>query len=247
MVKLTTDTIYQTPRAQVADFVFDDAVAQVFPDMIGRSVPGYGLMVDMIGILAAQYAVPKARFYDLGSSLGACSFAMQAHIRAEQCRIIGLDNSPAMLERARVLQQHIPPSPFNTVEFQAADIVQYAFLPCRMVVMNFTLQFIAREARLPLLKRIYAALEPGGVLVLSEKIQFPNPEQQQLLVNLHHAFKAAQGYSELEIAQKRNAIEHVLWPDAAELHIQRLHSAGFSTAVQWFQCFNFVSFLAIKS
>lgn len=241
---MSKDTVYQQPQAAIGNFQFDDTVARVFPDMIGRSVPGYGLMVDMIGVLAERHVLPQTTCYDLGSSLGACSFAMAQKIAVPDCQIMGIDNSAAMIERANTLKQHHPAS--TPIQFIQQDILDVEFVPSSMIVMNFTLQFIARDRRDELLSRLYQALIPNGILVLSEKLQFADPAQDQELFDMHHAFKRAQGYSALEIAQKRTALEHVLLPDTAELHIARLTQAGFAEAMLWFQCFNFASFVAIK-
>ncbi|MNZ86394.1 tRNA (cmo5U34)-methyltransferase [compost metagenome] len=114
-----------------------------------------------------------------------------------------------------------------------------------MVALNFTLQFIPREQRRDLLARIRQTLLPGGALILSEKLRFADSEEQQLLTDLHIAFKRANGYSELEIAQKRSAIENVMKPDSLEEHRERLLAAGFSKVIPWFQCLNFASLIAL--
>ena len=114
-------------------------------------------------------------------------------------------------------------------------------------MVNFTLQFLAPEARLALLARIYEGLLPNGVLVLSEKLIFESIIENQHQIDWHHNFKRANGYSDLEISQKRAAIENVMIPDTFEKHQQRLQQAGFEQSYQWFQSFNFASMVAIKS
>jgi tRNA (cmo5U34)-methyltransferase len=113
-------------------------------------------------------------------------------------------------------------------------------------VLNFTLQFIATHEREEVLTNICSGLNPGGVLILSEKVVFDDEPHQQLMTDLHHNFKRANGYSDLEIAQKRSAIEHYLVPETLDTHRQRLRNAGFSSVDVWFQCFNFASLIAIK-
>ncbi len=98
-----TDAIYANPLQEIIDFQFDERVVAVFPDMIQRSVPGYGMIITNIGIIAARYAQPGSHCYDLGCSLGAASLAMRQRITAPDCDIIAVDNSPAMFERAREL------------------------------------------------------------------------------------------------------------------------------------------------
>lgn len=241
------DRIYATPQEQVADFVFNEAVVRVFPDMIKRSVPGYPTIVENLGVIASQFAQPYSALYDLGCSLGAVSQALRRHVQAEGCRVIAVDNSSAMVERCREYL-HAQDSMFQEllpVQVVEADICQLDFQPASVVALNFTLQFIPREQRLELLTRIRQALLPGGALILSEKLRFTDDQEQALLTDLHIAFKRANGYSELEIAQKRSAIENVMKPDSLEEHRARLNEAGFTKVVPWFQCLNFASLIAL--
>lgn len=227
--------------------MFNEAVVRVFPDMIKRSVPGYPTIVENIGVIASQFARPHSALYDLGCSLGAVSQALRRHVQAEDCRVVAVDNSSAMVERCREYL-HAQDSMFQEllpVEVLEADICQLEFQPASVVALNFTLQFIPREQRLQLLGRIRQALLPGGALILSEKLRFADAEEQELLTDLHIAFKRANGYSELEIAQKRSAIEHVMKPDSLEEHRERLLAAGFSKVIPWFQCLNFASLIAL--
>lgn len=241
---MSKDTIYSTPLDAIAAFAFDANVVRVFPDMIQRSVPGYSTIVAMTGVLAERYARSGTHCYDLGCSLGASTLAMRALLDGRGCDIIAVDNSPAMIEHCRTriaADTHTTP-----VILQLADINAIALENASVAVMNFTLQFIALEQRATLLHRIAAAMQPGSVLVLSEKIRFDDPHLQQLNTELHHAFKRANGYSDLEIAQKRTALENVLIPETLQTHRERLQHAGFSSVDVWFQCFNFASLVAIK-
>ncbi|WP_088331034.1 carboxy-S-adenosyl-L-methionine synthase CmoA [Lacimicrobium sp. SS2-24] len=238
------DAIYSQPAEQVTDFRFDENVAEVFPDMIQRSVPGYSTIVDAIGQMAGQYAEAHSNIYDLGCSLGAVSLAISRYVQTPGCKIIAVDNSEAMIERCqRHLQAFKSPLPIEVI---CKDLQDVAITDASMVVMNFTLQFIPPEQRSDLIKRIYQGMKPGGVLVLSEKIRHPGDKGNSLLVELHHEFKRRNGYSELEISQKRSALENVMLTDSFSEHEQRLHQAGFSDVVLWFKCFNFASMVAIK-
>ncbi len=238
------DSIYAQPQSQLSSFEFNEAVASVFPDMIRRSVPGYGTLITMLGLLAEQYAQPGSNIYDLGCSLGAATLSMRHRITHTDCRIIAVDNSAAMLQRCK---QHLADdiSPI-LVETRLADIRDMAFEQASLVVLNFTLQFLPPAQRQQLLTRIYQGMLPGGVLVLSEKIVFAEPQHAELQETLHLAFKKANGYSELEVSQKRSALENVLIPETLEQHHQRLRQVGFSQSATWFQCFNFAALLAIK-
>ncbi|MBD9416388.1 carboxy-S-adenosyl-L-methionine synthase CmoA [Pseudomonas sp. PDM16] len=246
-MKQQPDRLFAQPQDQVPDFVFNEDVAKVFPDMIKRSVPGYPTIVENLGVLAAQFAQPHTALYDLGCSLGAVTQALRRHVRTDDCRVIAVDNSHAMVERCSeylhaqdaMFQELLP------VEVIEADILALDFQPASLVALNFTLQFVAPEQRQELLSRIRQALLPGGALILSEKLRFEDEAEHELLGELHLAFKRANGYSELEIAQKRSAIENVMKPDSLELHRERLLAAGFSKVVPWFQCLNFASLIAL--
>lgn len=239
-----TDLIYSNPHSQVKDFKFDEHVVEVFPDMISRSVPGYNTIIDTIGKLSQQYVQDNTHIYDLGCSLGAATLAMRKAITAKNCHIIGIDNSPAMVERC---QKHVQAFKGKTpVDIQQGDIMLVDFNPASMMVLNFTLQFIEREQRASLLTKLADNIVPGGILVLSEKVTQTDSTCEQVVTELHHNFKRANGYSELEIAQKRTALENVMKTDTLETQIQRLKNAGFSHVAVWFQCFNFTSLIAIK-
>ena len=244
MTLTDTDLIYSNPHSQVKDFAFDAQVVEVFPDMISRSVPGYNTIIDTIGRLSQRYVTDNSNVYDLGCSLGAATLAMRRAITATNSHIIGIDNSDAMVERCR---SHVNAFKGDTpVEIIHANIQDIAIENASMVVLNFTLQFIKKSQRQALLNKIAAGLTPGGILVISEKIAHQDTQCNELLIDLHHDFKRANGYSELEIAQKRTALENVMKPDALELHLERLSGAGFSHSSVWFQCFNFLSIVAIK-
>lgn len=239
------DAIYATALDEIIDFRFDERVVDVFPDMIQRSVPGYVTMISSIGVLAARYAQANSHCYDLGCSLGAVSLAMRQRIRQSGCDIIAVDNSQAMIERGQQLLASDASSRIP-VTMLCANIQDVIIENASIVVLNFTLQFIPPLERLALIRRIYQGLKPGGILILSEKVAFDEPARQSFHVESHHEFKRANGYSDLEISQKRTALEKVLIPETLVCHQQRLKEAGFAFSDVWFQCFNFTSLVAIK-
>jgi len=240
------DKLFESLLMEPGDFVFDDRVVKVFPDMINRSVPGYGLVVPMIGILARRYAQDRSNLYDLGCSLGAVSLAMRSAVRAENARIYAIDNSPEMIARLREKLQANKAEGTLAVEVLQQDILDAHIENASVVVLNFTLQFIDPEERRGLLRAIANGLRPGGVLVLSEKVRFEDSVEQDLQTSWHQDFKRAQGYSELEIARKRDALENVMKPDSLNRHHERLREAGFERSYQWFQGFNFISMVAFR-
>ncbi len=241
---MTRDKIYTKPLNEISGFAFDDRVVTVFPDMIERSVPGYQTIISAIGLLADKFAQPGSHCYDLGCSLGAVTLSMRHHIQHDDCRIIAVDNSEAMIEGfEKILDLDESSLPVDLI---CADIREVDISNASIVVLNFTLQFIPLEDRESFLKKIFAGMLPGGILILSEKLDYKDPDQHELHIQMHELFKKDNGYSDLEISQKRTSLENVLIPETLETHKQRLESAGFKSAEVWFQYFNFASLIAMK-
>lgn len=238
------DNIFSTVKEPITDFNFDASVADVFPDMLRRSIPGYENIITMLGGLARGYAQDNTRVYDLGCSLGAATLSVHRHSRDLSLQHICVDNSAAMIKRCQSkLKRHMPAT---SVELICDDIQNIQIENASVVLLNFTLQFLPKDIRLSLLKTIYNGLLDGGVLILSEKLIFNDDAVNQQFIDWHHQFKRANGYSDLEISQKRAAIENVLIPDSFETHQKRLAEAGFIQTLQWFQAFNFSSLIALK-
>jgi len=239
---VSRDRVYSEVR-QIVDFVFDDAVVAVFPDMIRRSVPGYETVVPLSGLLAARHAAPGGRCYDLGCSLGAATLAMRQGIGVTGCRIIAVDNAPAMIQRCRALiaaddgevEVHIIEDDVQRIDISRAS----------MVVMNYTLQFLPAAGRDAMIRKIHDGMIDGGIFVLSEKVVHEDPDTEALLVGMHHEFKRSNAYSDLEISRKRLALEDVLVPESIPTHRARLANAGFRHVEVWLKHFNFVSLIAI--
>lgn len=224
--------------------MFDDKVADVFTDMINRSVPGYATIISMIGTLAERYCRPGSQVYDLGCSLGGATLAIARHVTHKDFQIIAVDNSRPMITRLNAaLDSNADSALVKTV---CADIGDIEIRNASVVVLNFTLQFIPVERRNALLRRIHDGMNPGGILILSEKIRFADDALNSLLIDMYHQFKQVQGYSQLEISQKRSALENVLIPETIAEHKERLKDAGFSSCDTWFQCFNFASLIAFR-
>ena len=236
------DDIYANPHSEIVDFAFDARVVAAFPDMIQRSVPGYSSLVNMIGILAARHLQADTRCYDLGCSLGAVSLSIQQRAYVA-CELVAVDNAAAMIIQCG---ERLLADDNISVSLRQADIQDITIENASVVVLNFTLQFIPLADRLALLQKIYAGLNDGGIIILSEKLAFEADEKQDFFTDFHHDFKRANGYSDLEISQKRSALENVLIPETLAAHQQRLAEAGFSSSDVWFQCANFVSLVAVK-
>ncbi len=262
-----SDSLFASPIGDIAPFRFDQSVADVFPDMLRRSIPGYQSIIKQSGLLAARFAQKNTRLYDLGSSLCATSLAMREALPVDTtgCSIHAIDNSAAMIEKAaHIIKRQTGVAALSDEEFTTA-VQQNSELPVNPIVqhlndmqnvpiqnasvvaLNFTLQFIAPAERAALMQQIAHGIKPGGALLLSEKVTFNDATLSKLHIDMYHDFKKANGYSELEISQKRTALENVLIPDTIETHTDRLSDAGFASISVWFQCFNFASIIAIKA
>ncbi|MCP5178598.1 MAG: carboxy-S-adenosyl-L-methionine synthase CmoA [Pseudomonadales bacterium] len=232
------DEIYNQAQPHLVDFAFDSRVAAVFPDMIRRSVPGYELVVPLSALMAARHLNGGERVYDLGCSLGATTLSLLTHLGSRSCDIVSVDNAPAMLERARQLVTD------PRVRFVEADIATLPLDPARVVLCNWLLQFLPPQTRDEVIARIARALRGGGMLLMAEKIRDEDADTQDFFDASHLAFKAANGYTDLEISQKRAAIENVMIVDTERIHRQRLHAAGFSTVRVWYRCLNWIAIAA---
>jgi tRNA (cmo5U34)-methyltransferase len=173
---------------------------------------------------------------------------MRQGIRAAGCRIIAVDNAPAMIEHCRSLiaKDNLAHASRTPVEISMADIRDVTISNASMAVMNYTLQFLDLDARSAMIRRIHEGLLPGGLLLLSEKVVDEDPRMESLLVDLHHEHKRRNAYSELEISRKRAALDNVLIPESIAAHCERLKAAGFAHVAVWLRYFNFVSIVAIK-
>lgn len=245
---MTRDNIYSEEKTGTEPFRFDESVTRVFPDMLKRSIPGYAASIEAIGSLAARYVTAGSRAYDLGCSLGAATLAMRQGIGVPDCDIIGVDNSPAMIERCKqVIAEDDARSGARTrVQLKLADIREEPISNASMVVLNYTLQFLPLDDRADLMQHIFDGMNPGGLLLLSEKVVDEDPQMEELLIDLYHEHKRRNDYSALEISRKRAALEHVLIPETVAQHRDRLLRAGFRSAAVWLRYFNFVSIIAIR-
>lgn len=222
-------------------FRFDEQVAAVFDDMLDRSVPGYRLVIDMIGGLLARTLKPEARVLDLGCSTGTTLIALADRLKDLKPVMTGVDNSAAMVARARAKGKAYSKPDIRFIE---GDVLQVDVEPQDAVLLQYTLQFVPPAARQVLLERVRSLLKPGGMLVLSEKVRLGDEKLNDTFIDLYYEYKRSQGYSELEISRKREALEHVLVPLTTAQNEQLLSDAGFELVEGVFQWFNFRTWAA---
>lgn len=247
------DSLFQTALDKRARFSFDEAVAACFPDMIRRSVPGYGQMLATLPLLVRRHCAHRqrdergnkiSRVYDLGTSLGAVSFALAQNFAPDELRICAVDVSKPMIDKAQAVLQESYPK--HAIDFVVADICDFALQPCDAIALNLTLQFLPPDRRLEVLQKCYQSLAPGGILILTEKTHAPSEQDDAWLVERYYDFKRANGYSDLQISAKRDALENVLITDTLQTHHERLKQAGFGRVLTWFLFLNFASVVAFK-
>lgn len=238
------DRIFQETLARPEDFQFSPKVAEVFDDMLVRSVPFYKETIAMITRILEGFLAPRALVYDLGCSTGTTLIELARRLEHLDLQLVGVDSSPAMIEKA-VLKAEVY-SKKEHVQFVEADILSCVLREPSAILLNYTLQFVRPLQRQAFVQRLYDSLQPGGVLVVCEKTIAESAVLNRSFIDFYLDFKRGQGYSEIEIAQKREALENVLVPFAAGENIKMLRQAGFKEVEQFFQWFNFSSFVAIK-
>ncbi len=225
----------------VKKFEFDEAVASVFDDMLSRSVPFYDEVRKLIIALILTEQEEGKKILDLGSSTA--KFLLDLHSKMDvKMQLKGLDNSQAMLDRAEQKCQAFGAE----IDLELADMLTYDYRDEDIIVANYTLQFIRPMQRLELVKKLYNALNEDGIFIFSEKIVFEDKKLDKDLIDIYYAYKKEQGYSEYEIAQKREALENVLIPFTIEENIQMCKEAGFKNVDTIFQWSNFVTFVSKK-
>jgi tRNA (cmo5U34)-methyltransferase len=233
------DEVFNKPITK--QFEFDADVAAVFDDMLQRSVPFYKEVLKLTSRFAALYTREGGRIYDLGCSTASQLLDIERTLEYP-AELIGIDNSEAMLEQA-----HRKIDAFGSkVEVLSGDILTHPYEAADVMVSNYTLQFIRPLEREKLVETIYAALKEGGAFIFSEKVISEEKKLNKELIECYYDYKKMQGYSEYEIAQKREALENVLVPYTAEENMTMCRRSGFRHCEAIFRWANFATFIAIK-
>ena len=231
-------------KMKPSSFSFNQEVAEVFPDMLERSIPGYRTTINSIRFLSSKYSKKGTNCYDLGCSLGASSIALGEGAAHNDCRIMAVDKSSSMTKKfSEIIKQE---KLDLNIQIFNEDILDTKITNASIVIMNFTLQFIRKKDRQLVLDKIYNGLNDGGLLILSEKITQGDKKINNLLIDLHENFKLEKLYTREEIENKKESIKNVLVEDDIETHQSRLSKSGFTKFGIWLQHFNFASFVAIK-
>lgn len=238
------DKVFADKRDRITPFEFDQNVANAFDDMVSRSVPFYKEVHQLILDMCDRF-YQSGNIYDLGCSTATtiCLISESLKNKSRSAKYIGVDNSAPMLEKAKEkLQKH----GVESCELIEGNIEDVKIENADVVILNYTLQFLPLSEREKVLRNIYEGLNPGGIIILSEKLKSSKPHFEELITDLYYDFKRRNGYSELEISQKREALENVLIPLSPKQQIEMLRSAGFEKCDMLFRWYNFASYLGIK-
>ena len=238
---MKTDTLFTKPISK--QFEFDDDVAAVFDDMLSRSVPFYKESQQLTTRFCLNALSEGGRIIDLGCSTASLLLQVERGlILPDKSELVGIDNSHAMIEHARKKVEAYR----SKILLVEGDILDYPFGDTRAIICNYTLQFIRPMMREKLVKKIYDSLEEGGVFIFSEKVLSENSTLNKQLIDCYYDYKKAQGYSEYEIVQKREALENVLIPYTVEENSAMVKKNGFVSCDVLFQWANFATFIACK-
>ncbi len=243
MLPVDKDQVFKD-ISKPSDFKFNTTVVNVFDDMVNRSVPFYDEMQRMIGELSGSHAQDNTNIYDLGCSTGATFLSIDPHV-SPQVSFVGIDDSDEMLAKCEMkLHSAGVTRPF---QLKHADLSQPLQIEnASVVVLCLTLQFVRPLFRERLLKNIYDGLQPGGVLILVEKILAEESLFNRHFIEYYYEMKRRHQYSEIEISQKREALENVLIPYKMSENILLLKEAGFGHHEIFFKWYNFAGIIAKK-
>jgi len=232
------DKIFNKPIQK--QFEFDEEVANVFDDMLNRSVPFYKQNLNLEIDVLKNFLNPGDKVVDLGSSTG--TFLIELSKKTENLALIGIDSSAAMVKKSSLKAKAFG----SKVKFIEADFLNYDFSDSKAIVANYTVQFIRPLKREKLIQKIYNSLLRGGIFLMSEKLITENKKLNKIMIDLYYEFKKEMGYSEYEIARKREALENVLIPYTMQENIEMLKNAGFKEVEVIFRWNNFATFIAFK-
>jgi len=233
------DNIFNKPIKK--QFEFDEEVASVFDDMLNRSVPFYNENLNLQIDILKNFLKENDKVIDLGSSTGTFLINL-AKKSNKKLNLIGIDNSPAMIKRAKQKAKAFGVD----VKFIEADFLEYDLKNSKSIIANYTIQFIRPLKREKLIKKIYDSLENEGIFLMSEKLITENKVLNKTMIDIYYEYKKQKGYSEYEIAQKREALENVLIPYTMQENMEMLKNAGFKDIEVIFRWNNFATFIAFK-
>lgn len=243
MSKSSKDTLFQIHSVE-ADFEFSERVVEVFDDMLDRSIPFYKEVIQATAELLDTILLDDDLVVDLGCATGTTLLEFSRLIEKPALRYLGIDNATAMLKKGQLKAELY--SKQDQITFLEEDITRINLPGTGAFILNYTLQFVRPVLRQEFIETLLHNLRPGGILILSEKIINHDPLLNRKFIELYHRYKKKKGYTELEIAKKREALENILIPFSIPENINILKKAGFHSVETYFQWLNFVSIIAVK-
>lgn len=240
---MSKDKVF-SKKQQAEDFKFGEKVVSVFDDMVTRSVPYYVEMQRMMGEQIKDFAQPNTNVYDLGCSTGTTLINVDQYLD-DSVKFVGLDNSKEMLVKCESkFEEHGIKRDFelNYVDLNEGVRIENA----SVVVMCLTLQFVRPLYREQLVQSIYNQLNKDGCLIIIEKVLGESSLFNRLFIKYYYDYKRRKDYSDMEISQKREALENVLIPYKLEENKELLNKVGFRSHEVFFKWYNFSGLIALK-
>jgi tRNA (cmo5U34)-methyltransferase len=239
-----TDDIFTKSGPRASDFAFDATTVRVFDNMVSRSVPFYGEIQRMTAELSLEFAAPGSSVYDLGCSTGTTLMALESHLDPS-IGFIGFDNAPDMIDRARQKLATFPS--VRRRDIRLVDLHQpFAIENASVTIMLFTLQFVRPLHRDRVIRTIAEGTRKQGALILAEKVIEGDTLFNRVFIEKYYDMKRRHGYSDMEIARKREALENVLVPYRVEENRELLLECGFTKFQEFFRWYNFAGMIAVK-
>jgi tRNA (cmo5U34)-methyltransferase len=242
------DKLYVHPMKHIKSFVFNKDVAEVFDDMAERSIPFYKEVQQMVTNLAVTFFQSGTNIYDLGASTGTTSILLEKKLKesgAKDYRIIAVDSSGAMCRKARE-KINTTLNGTDNIKVIQKDIRGMGTENCSVAILNYTLQFIPPLQREALIYRIFSSLVHNGILLVSDRVSQGHTDISRIFMEYYYDYKRNRSYTDLEISQKREALENVLIPYSFQEGVKLFKGSGFSSVDIFFSWYNFTSFLCIK-
>jgi tRNA (cmo5U34)-methyltransferase len=222
-------------------FEFDESVASVFDDMLNRSIPFYKEVLDLCVKLVIKNSKNGDGVFDIGCSTASTLLEIYKQ-SPHKLRLVGIDNSTAMVDRARKKADFFGAD----IELVCGDALECNLPKSNIFISNYTLQFIRPIKREEFVEKVFLSLKDDGVFIFSEKIICEDKKLSYDLVDIYYDFKKSQGYSEYEIMQKREALENVLVPYSDNENKLMIKKAGFKECETIFRWANFATYIAFK-
>jgi tRNA (cmo5U34)-methyltransferase len=222
-------------------FTFNEDVANVFDDMLNRSIPFYIDNLKLNAKILSKYIKDGDKIYDIGSSTlnFLLYFEQNFNIKA---KLIGIDSSKPMIIKAKSKIKAYN----SNINLIFGDIENITIEKSQAIISNYTLQFIAKDKRSKVIDKIFNSLNKNGIFLISEKVISNNQKLNTSLIEIYHNYKQENGYSTTQIEKKKEALENILVPLSLDENISMLKNAGFKEVEVLFKWANFSTFLAIK-